>query len=67
MTPPPMAALALLGGTIFMMLWATTRVRTPGSRIDDGYESIDPDTHCERSDWSTDDGRSARSFSDADD
>ncbi|ELY84077.1 hypothetical protein [Natrinema altunense] len=67
MTPPPAAALALLGGTIFMMVWATTTARTPGSELEYHYETSGPDARGEHSDRAADDGRSGRFVSDADD
>ncbi|ELY76501.1 hypothetical protein [Natrinema pallidum] len=69
MTPPPAAALALLGGTIFMMVWATATVRTPGSELEYQYhyETSATDARGEQSDRAADDGRSGRSVSDADD
>ncbi|ELY80417.1 hypothetical protein [Natrinema gari] len=67
MTPPPAAALALLGGTVFMMFWATATVRTPGSELESHDEASAPGARGEQPDRAADDSRPGRAFSDADD
>ncbi|MDF9744600.1 hypothetical protein [Natrinema salsiterrestre] len=67
MTPPPTAALALLGGWALLTLWATTTVAAAQSRADDDLEIAVPEPQRDRSDDRSTTDSSRGSFSAADD
>lgn len=67
MTPPPTAALALLGGWALLTLWATTTVATNQSRVDNELESTVSELQRNQPDEPSATGPSEGSFSAADD
>ena len=63
MTPPPSAALALLGVWVLLTLWATTTVRTTRTRA----ETLENTALDEQSDRSSEGTASETAFPAADD
>ncbi|MGQ3411240.1 hypothetical protein ACT4ML_03130 [Natrinema sp. LN54] len=67
MTPPPMAAVALLGVWALMTLWVTGTAAAGQSRTDEQFDPPGPDARRGRSDGTADDCSSEPSFPAADD
>jgi hypothetical protein len=67
MTPPPTAALALLGGWALLTLWATTTVTAAQSRADDDLQIAVSEPQRDRPDEPSTTDSSRGSFSAADD
>ena len=66
MSPPPAAALALLGVWLLMVFWATNAAALSQARADDRLDSIVPDDRLETREDSSDTAPE-RSFPTADD
>ena len=65
MSPPPEAALALLGVQLLLMFWATASAGRAQGRADDTLDTVVPDERVDTFEESTDD--TGGSFAPADD
>ncbi|QSX00220.1 hypothetical protein [Haloterrigena alkaliphila] len=65
MSPPPEAALALLGVQLLLMFWATASAGRAQARADDTLDPVVPDERIDALEESTDDA--GGSFAPADD
>ena len=66
MTPPPTAALALLGVWVLMVFWATASTGSAQARADDRLDTVVPDDRLDALEDSAD-GSADSSFAPADD